>query len=116
MSVCVHHRNIQKVAIEMFKVKNNLCPAIFRNIFSVNTNSRSNAYFHRPNVNKVYKGEHSIRYFGPLVWDTMVPERLKTISIYDEFKREITKWVPDNCLCRICKEYVSNLGFVALYE
>ena len=25
-SVSIHHRNIQTVAIEMFKVKNNLCP------------------------------------------------------------------------------------------
>ena len=29
-SVTVHHRNIQLVAIEMFKVKNGLCPEIFK--------------------------------------------------------------------------------------
>ena len=29
-TVTIHHRNIQKVAIEMFKVKYNLCPEILQ--------------------------------------------------------------------------------------
>ena len=32
-SVSVHHYNIQRVAIEMFKVKNNLCPEILQSMF-----------------------------------------------------------------------------------
>ena len=32
-SVCIHHRNIQKVAIEMFRVGNNLCPEMIRRLF-----------------------------------------------------------------------------------
>ena len=31
-AVSIHHRNIQLVAIEMFKVKNNLCPEIMKSI------------------------------------------------------------------------------------
>ena len=34
-SVCIHHRNIQLVAIEMFKVKYNLCPEILKSLFQV---------------------------------------------------------------------------------
>ena len=42
-SVSIHHYNIQRVAIEMFKVKNNLCPEILQSIFSQKTShSRSN--------------------------------------------------------------------------
>ena len=68
---------IINVAIEMFKVKNNLCPAIVQRLFYLNNNPRSDAYFHRPNVNSVYKGEQSVRNFGAIVWNTMVPAELK---------------------------------------
>ena len=32
-SVTIHHRNIQKVAVEMFKIKNGLCPEIMKDLF-----------------------------------------------------------------------------------
>ena len=56
-SVSIHHRNIQKVAIEMFNVKNDLCPKFISSLFcQTNTRTRSNAAFHRPSVNSVYNG------------------------------------------------------------
>ena len=115
-SVCIHHRNIQKVAIEMFKVKETLNPEIVRSLFNKNDNSKSNKTFHRPNVNTVYLGEYSLRSFGPIVWDSMVPDEIKSIATLEEFKREIGRWLPDNCPCRLCKEYLPNLGFVKLFE
>ena len=115
-SVCVHHRNVQKVAIEMFKVKNNLCPEIIKYLFHQNTNSRLEKSFHRPSVNTVYKGEGSLRWFGPIVWDNMLPKSYKNISNLEEFEIEIKKWVPVNCPCRLCKEYIGGLGFVTLFE
>ena len=33
-SVSIHHRNIQALAIEMFKVKNNIAPEIMKNLFA----------------------------------------------------------------------------------
>ena len=76
-SVSIHHRNIQKVTIEMFKVKNNLCPAFIKSLFhQLPSRTRSKAFLHRQRVNKVYKGEYSIRSFGPIVCDTMVPVNL----------------------------------------
>ena len=116
-SVCIHHRNIQKVAIEMFKVKHDLCPEILQTIFcQISSRTKSKAVFHRPNVKSVYNGEQSLRYFGPIVWDTMVPEGIKKISDLYNFKKEITAWVPDNCQCRLCKDFIQGVGFVTLYE
>ena len=34
-SVSIHHRNIQLVAIQMFKVKNGLCPKIMKDLFQL---------------------------------------------------------------------------------
>ena len=116
-SVSIHHRNIQKVAIEMFKVKNNLCPEIIQSLFcQVHSTSKSKAKFHRPNVNSVSNGEQSLRCFGPIVWDTMIPESIKNISELNNFKKTISAWVPNNCPCRLCKDYIPNLGFVTLFE
>ena len=28
------------------------------------------------------------------------------------FKSEIKKWWPQNCLCRLCKRYLPNIGFI----
>ena len=116
-SVSIHHRNIQKVAIEMFKVKNNLCPEFIKHLFcEMSTQTRSKASFRRHNVNKVYKGEMSLRSFGPLVWNTMVPDNLKQTTELADFKEKISAWVPKNCPCRLCKEYISKVGFVTLFE
>ena len=57
-SVCIHHRNIRQVAIEMFKVKNGLCPEILKGLFKLNPNPRETGkVFFRPNVNNVFKGK-----------------------------------------------------------
>ena len=116
-SVCIHHRNIQKVAMEMYKIKNGLCPDFLHSFFhQVTSKTRSNADFHRPNVNSVYNGEQSLRSFGPIVWDTMIPVGMKQIPDFDTFKNEINKWLPNNCPCRLCKDYIPELGFATLYE
>ena len=115
-SVCIHHQNIQKVAIEMFKVKEHLCPEIVQSLFCRNYNPKLYRTFCRPNVKGVYKGECSLRSFGPLVWDSMLPEELKSIDNLDEFKGEVKSWSPKNCPCRLCKDYIPNLGFVTLFE
>ena len=114
VSVTIHQCNIQLVALEMFKVKNEICPAIMEGLFHCDTNSKSGKDFFGAKVKTEYKGKHSLRYFGPLVWDYMLPENLKAITSIDEFKIEVRKWVPESCPCRLCKTYVSQIGFVKI--
>ena len=50
----IHHRNIQSLAIELFKIKNNLSVTIINDIFqprAVSYNLKSQIDFTRPNVN-----------------------------------------------------------------
>ena len=78
----------------MFKVKHNLCSEIMQSFFFPKISRGSSTVdFHRANVNYVYNGEHSIRSFRPLVWNTMVPESIKNISDQNEFKKRFTAWV-----------------------
>ena len=76
--------------------------------------TRSGATFVRPNINSVKKGDRSLRSFGPIVWNTMLPDKLKQCESLDEFKDSIRSWKPDNCHCELCKTYVQGLGYVVL--
>ena len=61
-SFSIHERNLQKLAIEMYKVKNNLCPKPFQNLFA--TRERGNGDFVIPRVRTVNRGEETVRYRG----------------------------------------------------
>ena len=87
-----------------------------RDLFVFDFDTRSDRTFLRPNVNTVYNGENSLRYFGPIVWDEMLPRKFKSIGTLEEFKTEIGGWVPINCPCSLCKTYVGGVGFVTTFE
>ena len=118
-SLSFHHRNIHQVAIEMYKVKNELSPPFMKEIFCYigkGRETRLGDKFARPNVSTVKRGDRSLRNFGPTVWNRMLPEHLKLCRSLDDFKNSIKSWIPDNCLCELCKEYVNGVGYVVLFE
>ena len=104
-SVRIHHKNIQLVAVVMFKVKNDLCPELMKCLFQINPNPRDGHTFVIPNVKTEYMGKLSLSYFGPVVWETMLPKEYKKILTLDKFENDIKKWIPD-CKCRLCKERI----------
>ena len=93
----------------MYKVKHDLCPGIMKDLFQFDENPQSSNDFVRPRVYSVYKGEWSLRWFGPSVWDNMLPENYKKIETLETFKEEIKKWTPENCPCKTCKEYTHGV-------
>ena len=64
----IHHKNIQKLAIELYKVKNNLSDQIMQEIFekrqNVDYNLRFKTDFVLPGVDTTYFGLHSLRYLS----------------------------------------------------
>ena len=94
----------------MYKVKNGLCPEIMRDLFQLNKNPNSRTTFVIPRVKGEYMGKLTLRYFGPVVWETMLPESYKDITDLEKFKKDIKDWIPV-CKCRLCKTYVAGLGF-----
>ena len=107
-SISIHPRSIYNVAIEMFKVKNNLSSPFMKEIFEHNSNGRTTRMgdkFARPNVNKVSNGENSLRSFGTIVWNTMVSNKLKVCTTLVEFKNTIKSWIPKNFSCKSCRIY-----------
>ena len=82
-SVSIHIRNIQRLAIEMFRFYNGLSPPLMSNMFKLKAensyNLRQVSEFSRPIVKSVYHGTESISYLGPKIWD-ILPEKLKNIE------------------------------------
>ena len=116
-SLCFHHRNILQVAIVMYEVKHDLSPPFMKDIFSVTTReTRSGTSFIRPNVDTVKRGDRSLRSFGPIVWNSMLPNNLKECESLDKFKASIKSWKPSNCPCELSKTYVHGLGYTVLFE
>ena len=114
-SVSIHTINLQMLATEMFKVYRGMCPPIISELFrgrDISYNLRSNSNFAVPNVKPVFHGSESITYLGPKIWD-IVPFQLKELTSLNAFKKVIKKWQPKNCPCRLCKQYVLNLGFIS---
>ena len=107
-SFTIHQRNLQKLAIEMYKVKNGLSPEIMANLFTLK--SRGNGDFVIPQVHTVNRGVETIRYRGPLTWD-IVPEDMKKAESLSIFKNKIKDWKPTDCTCRLCKTYIPGVGY-----
>ena len=94
-SVSIHQIDIQALAIIMHKVVNNVAPTILSELF----------FF--TNVSYDLRRSH----FIPKIRN-IVPEEMKQKSSLLAFKREIKQWVPNNCPCRICKNYLTNIGLI----
>ena len=60
-------------------------------------------------------GLESISYRAPLLW-SQVPEHLKHIDSVATFERQIKMWTGDNCSCRLCQNYVKQLGFILMLK
>ena len=113
-SVSIHHKNLQVLAIEMFKIKNNMAPEFLNEIFQNRAllyNLRTNSNFSSRQVHSVYHGTESLSFLGPKIWE-LVPEDTKQSESLEIFKNEIKKWVPSICPSRLCRIYLQNIGFL----
>ena len=115
-SVSIHHRSILTIAIEMYKVTNGLLsPEIMNEIFQIREESRYNlrytSHFTIPPIHSVYNGRESVSYMGPQIWE-LIPHAFKQFNSLSGFKKTIKEWKPSNCPCRLCKTYISQVGFL----
>ena len=113
-SFTIHHRNLQKLATEMFKVKHDLSPSFMKNVFPDSTNYydiRNEPAFKMSNIRTVFNGTETISFRGPKTW-SLLPNDIKNANTLSEFKQKIKLWKPVGCMCRLCKVYIPNLGFI----
>jgi len=115
-SVSIHYRNIRTLAIEIFKFVNCLSAPIMDDMFTLRKTVpgyglRNQNPLQRISPKTVRYGTESLSYLAPKIWD-IVPSKLKESESLSIFKRDIKKWIPNECSCRLCKLYVSQVGFI----
>ena len=114
-SVSIHHKNLQCLAIELYKIFNGVSPDIMKDVFPLNTSSnydiRNRPTFFTRRVRSVFNGTESLSYLAPKIWE-LVPENIKTAESLSKFKFLIKQWKPEKCPCRLCRLYISQVGFV----
>ena len=113
-SFSIHHRNIQSLAIEIYKFLHGLSPSIMNQVFKLNNSHpyqlrNSNELYSR-NPKTVRYGTETISFLAPKIWSNVSTD-IKNSTSLGSFKTNIRKWKP-NCPCRLCKKYLQHVGFV----
>ena len=93
-SVSIHYRNVQALAIEMYKVANGISPEIMNEIFQLREKSHYNLCytfeFIIPPIHSVYYCSGSASYLGPKIWE-LIPSVIRQIDNFSGFKKAIKK-------------------------
>ena len=113
-SVSIHHRNLQKLVTEMYKVKHNLSPTIMNQVFSeqhIPYVLRNDSTWASSNIHTVYSGTETISFRGPKAWK-LLSNNIKEAKSLVEFKTNVKKWRLEGSTCRLCKTFIPGLGFL----
>ena len=112
-SLSIHQRNIQSLAIEIFKTNNVLNPNFMKEIFRpVNHNyntRRDNLYL--PNPRTVSYGLETFGYRANQIWNS-IPIEIKAVKDIDTFQILLSKNNTNLCTCNLCKENIPNIGYI----
>ena len=105
----------------MFKVTRGIAPVFMQQVFASNPNAYTedisektrfkSSFCNHSNPKKVNYGLETLRSLGPIVWN-MVPTALKNITSLPLFKTEIKKSIPLGSSCRLCKNFIPQLGYL----
>ena len=115
-SFTIHDRNLQVLATEIYKVINNISPAITNSIFQIKKtlcNLRGGINLCTNNVKTIKYGTETLSFRGPKLLAEM-PDYIKNSNSLLEFKSKIKKWKPIGCECKLCCTYIHNFGYVTL--
>ena len=102
--------------MELYKIKENHSNEIMNSIFPprlIKCNLRTQSDFCRDSINSSKYGLNSVRFLAAKVWQ-MVPMEMKNLKSLKDFKNKIKRLEPDGCDCKLCKDFMSNLGYVSL--
>ena len=115
-SFSIHHQNIQKLMIEVYKSLNKPSPDnFFDSMFTLELrqDTLQNDLL-VPSVKTVTKGKDSAKYLGAVTWNS-VPSHIRQQDSLEKFCDLIKKWKPD-CKCKLCKDYIEHVGYIQIVE
>ena len=106
-SVTVHHRNIRVLA-----TKNILSPKSMQSVFverSIPYSLRKAWELMTKKAKSTKYGTETVTFRAPEIWG-FLPEEIRHSESVGIFK--IKQWTSSDCKCRLCRTYISNVGFI----
>ena len=107
-----HGRNLQRLFIEIFKIKMKLAPEIMNEAFDIIESPyplKNELRFKSPNIRTVRYRIETAAFAGSKIWSYM-PSELKESTSLNELRSKIKPWKPENCPCKLCKIYLQRIG------
>ena len=77
-------------------------------------NLRTQTDFAINNVNTVNYGIKSLSFLAPKIWN-IVPNEIKTSESLKYFKEKINTWIPSSSPCKLCCNYIQQVGYMDLF-
>ena len=117
-SFCIHHQNIQRLLIEIYKALHDISGNRLKELFVKRESTislRSKPELVIPSVNSILKGKNSLRYFGSVIWNSL-PIEIREDHLILSFLTKIKQWKPITCPCTICKNYIDRFGYIKVND
>ena len=113
-NITSRHRNIQTVMTELLKIKYDLASPIADFMLNRRTicyNFRNLQEFQTERKRTLFYFLETISYRIPQLW-THLLEEFKQRNTMSFFKNNVRQLICNECLCRLCRVFVPNLGFI----
>ena len=117
-SFCIHHQNIQRLLIEIYKALHDISGNRLKELFVKRESTislRSKPELVIPCVNSILKGKNSLRYFGSIIWN-LLPIEIREDHSLSPFVTKIKQWKPIACPCTSCKSYIGRVGYIKVSD
>ena len=105
-AVTIHVKKLHYLFIEIYKLKNNICPDIMRDIFQFqqneNYNLRSGTHLDSNKMRTTLFGKETLSKAEVKIW-SLLPKELRNALSLQVFKNKLKEWKPKTSLCRLCK-------------
>ena len=110
----INDKNLQLRLTEIYKTIHNLNPCFIKEVFTerisgYNLRNISRILLLKPNKNSY--GIESATYMGSKLWLELTND-IKTFTSLQIFKEKIRTYTNEKCNCRLCKPYISQIGFL----
>ena len=115
-TITSHKKNLQYLAIEIYKTFKGLNPPFVDEIFSINQCQyylRKSKFKTAEPYYKIY-GFNTVSYRCSQIWNSVSIEikYSPSLQIFKYSLQKISEFTSFNCTCSLCKEYVSNIGYI----
>ena len=102
----LHVRRLRTMAIETFKILNEIAPPVISNLVRLRDSSMYNFRYNNilqvPQVRTSAYRKKSFRYAAAVLWNS-IPDEFRQVNNFGQFKSLIANWNGGDCKCNLCR-------------